>query len=256
MRALDLGLFAMNWQDPVIDYCERHDHAFWSEPLNALTNFAFLVAAGAAYSLYRRTAKADHLALILVFITVAVGIGSFIFHTFATRGAALLDRIPIAVFIYAYFYFALSRFFGAGSATSAAITGLFAAFSFLVVRFSYGLNGSTVYLPPLTALVMFAAILWIQSKADQARSRAIAGGLGLAALLFLVSLVFRAVDRRMCSAFPSGTHFIWHLLNAWVLWLLLRTAILADVASETTNSARPQPERNAVDRSSTGPTLR
>jgi hypothetical protein len=40
-------------------------------------------------------------------------------------------------------------------------------------------------------------------------------------------LVFRTIDRAVCSSVPIGTHFIWHLLNAVVLYVLLRTAMLA-----------------------------
>jgi hypothetical protein len=29
----------------------------------------------------------------------------------------------------------------------------------------------------------------------------------------------------VCREFPLGTHFIWHLLNAILLYVLLRTAI-------------------------------
>jgi hypothetical protein len=44
----------MNWQESVIDYCERLDGRLWSEPLNALSNGAFLIAAAAAFALLRQ----------------------------------------------------------------------------------------------------------------------------------------------------------------------------------------------------------
>jgi hypothetical protein len=31
----------------------------------------------------------------------------------------------------------------------------------------------------------------------------------------------------VCPALPTGTHFLWHLLNAVVLFALLRTALLS-----------------------------
>jgi hypothetical protein len=40
-----------------------------------------------------------------------------------------------------------------------------------------------------------------------------------------VSLALRTADFAVCDAFPPGTHFIWHVLNATVLYVLLRTAI-------------------------------
>jgi hypothetical protein len=56
--------------------------------------------------------------------------------------------------------------------------------------------------------------------------------LGAAAALFFVSLAFRTVDRAICGVFPLGAHFVWHLLNAVVLWLLLKTAITHATPSE------------------------
>jgi hypothetical protein len=52
-------------------------------------------------------------------------------------------------------------------------------------------------------------------------------GLAFAALLFAISLTLRSVDMALCPAFPLGTHFAWHILNAAVLYILLRTAIAA-----------------------------
>jgi hypothetical protein len=211
------------WSDPVIDYCERRDHGFWSEPVNALTNIAFLLAAAAAFALWRRRRETDYPALALIVVTALVGVGSFVFHTVATRGAMLFDVVPIAVFIYGYFLLALRRFFGLGALAAAAITLLFAAGSYLAESAIHGLHGSVGYLPALGAMSCFAALLWPRSRGR----RGTASGLALAALVFAASLTFRTMDGDVCAGFPLGTHFLWHLLNACVLWLLLRTAILA-----------------------------
>ena len=211
----------MAWRDPVIDYCERQGHGFWSEPVNALTNIAFLLAAAAAFALWRRRRETDHPALALIVVTALVGVGSFIFHTVATRGAMLFDVVPIAVFIYGYFLLALRRFFCLGAFVSTAITLLFAAASYFVENTFHGLHGSVGYLPALGAMICFAALLW-----PRTRRRQTAAGLALAALVFAASLTFRTMDGDVCAGFPLGTHFLWHILNACVLWLLLRTAML------------------------------
>lgn len=208
----------MNWQEPVIDYCERLDGRFWAEPLNAVSNAAFLVAAAAAYALLRRQGRSDAPAAALIAVTATVGLGSFVFHTVATRGAMLLDVIPIAIFIYGYFLLALRRFFGLALLPASAVTLAFAVASFIIDANVPGLNGSVAYLPALSALLCFAAMLWSR-RPETAR------GLAAAAAIFSVSLIFRTIDRDICASFPSGAHFLWHLLNACVLWLLLRTAI-------------------------------
>jgi len=35
----------MKWTDHIDGYCERLDPSFWSEPVNAVTNAAFVIAA-------------------------------------------------------------------------------------------------------------------------------------------------------------------------------------------------------------------
>jgi hypothetical protein len=224
------------WQDPVIDYCERQSHGFWAEPLNAITNVAFLLAAAGAFALWRRQRKPDSPALALIIVTALVGIGSFIFHTLATRGAILLDVIPIAIFIYGYFLLALRRFFGLGAFSSVAITIAFGLGSYALDSSVQGLNGSVGYLPALFAMAGFAALLWARSGSqatERLRRRRTALGLAAAALVFTASLIVRTIDRGICQIFPLGTHFMWHLLNAVVLWLLLRTAILASSSLTT-----------------------
>ena len=211
----------MDWRAPVIDYCERQSSAFWAEPANALSNFAFIIAAAAAFTLWRRRGGADYPTLALIIITASVGVGSFIFHTIATRGAMLLDVIPIAIFIYGYFLLALRRFFGLSTAVATSITLAFAAGSLFATTID-ALNGSVGYMPALAALTIFAALLWSWSgQRDTARA------LAAAALLFAISLFFRTIDRAICPAFPLGAHVLWHMLNACVLWLLLRAAIIA-----------------------------
>lgn len=211
----------MDWRAPVMDYCERQSSAFWAEPANALSNVAFVIAAAAAFVLWRRRGGVDYPALALIIVTASVGVGSFVFHTVATRGAMLLDVIPIAIFIYGYFLLALRRFFGLKMSLATAITLAFAAFSSFAGTIE-ALNGSIGYLPALAALTLFAALLWPRSDARQT-----AHALAAAAAVFAISLVFRTVDRAICPAFPLGAHFLWHLLNGCVLWLLLRAAILA-----------------------------
>jgi hypothetical protein len=218
---------AMNWREPVIDYCERQSAAFWAEPVNALSNAAFLVAAGAAFLLWRRKGGADYPALALITVTASVGVGSFIFHTVATRGAMLLDVIPIAVFIYGYFLLTLRRFCEFGVELAVAITLAFVTFSFGVEASIHGFNGSAAYLPALAALIFFWALLRFPPDGSQTpRHRAAARGFAMAAGVYLVSLCLRTIDRTFCAALPLGTHFLWHVLNAAVLFLLLRTAIL------------------------------
>jgi len=44
--------------------------------------------------------------------------------------------------------------------------------------------------------------------------------------VFFAAFAARSSDMPVCDSFPLGTHFLWHLLNATLLYLLVRLAIL------------------------------
>jgi hypothetical protein len=67
----------MNWSEPVNFYCERASAAFWAEPVNALTDAGFLVAALAAFVEWRRAGGRDVPVLALIAVMVLIGLGSF-----------------------------------------------------------------------------------------------------------------------------------------------------------------------------------
>jgi hypothetical protein len=207
----------MNWSEPVDLYCERIGAGFWAEPVNAVTNAAFLLAAGIAFVRWRRAGARDWPTLVLIIVLVAIGLGSFAFHSLATRGAVYLDVIPIAVFIYGYLLLALRRFLALPwRATIELLVVFFAASRVLPYLANPGaLNGSLDYLPALGAILIL--VWFVPLKVRPA--------IWLAAIVFVVSLAFRTMDQAVCPAFPLGTHFIWHLLNATVLLVLLDAAI-------------------------------
>jgi hypothetical protein len=214
----------MDWSKPLDLYCERTDASFWSEPVNAVSNAAFLIAAAAAFHLWRRGDRADWPALALIAVVAVVGVGSFVFHTVATRAAILADVIPIAVFIYGYLLLALIRFLHFRCIAAGAIVVAFAASAQALSALAPPrlLNGSVGYLPALAALIAVA----LAAKEQGARR-----SLGLAALVFAISLGFRTADIALCPESPLGTHFVWHILNAVVLYMLLRTAMAARSAA-------------------------
>lgn len=221
----------MDWFEPIAAYCERGDASFWAEPLNAASNAAFLVAAVAA-GLRARAAR-DPACLALAILTGVVGLGSFLFHTLAVRWSMLADVVPIALFIHAYFWLAMARFLGLGALTATAATLAFAALGSGLAPVLDGLtgwssaertNGSIDYLLAILALAAVAALLpWAPgpSEARRATARRLVG----IAALFAVSLVLRTADRSVCLRWPLGTHCLWHVLNAGVLYGLIAAAL-------------------------------
>ncbi|TCT12430.1 ceramidase [Tepidamorphus gemmatus] len=205
-----------SWTAAIDAYCERTDASFWSEPVNAVTNAAFLIAAALAFHAWRRQSRSDRPALTLILVLTAIGLGSFLFHTFANRWSMLADVIPITIFIYVYFFFAMRRFFGLNPLFALVLTiGFFAVSAAIGAMLPPGfLNGSGGYLPALGAILVVGAIL-IPRDRESARRLIAAGS------VFAVSLGARSIDMAACGSFPLGTHFLWHVLNAVVLYILI-----------------------------------
>jgi hypothetical protein len=128
--------------------------------------------------------------------------------------AAWLDQGPIALYLYAFLWLFLARVAGLPWWGALGGLGLFAVASrALTAQFPAGsFNGSYVYFPALAALTLLAAYAW-------GRGRGGAGRLAAAAGLFALSIVFRSVDEMVCERWPLGTHFLWHCINAVVLYL-------------------------------------
>ncbi len=194
------------------NYCERTDASFWSEPVNALTNLSFIIAGLLAISLLRKSNTPSTQLWLLAYMMLLIGVGSFLFHTFASPLTALADGLPIyafqLTFLWCYPRFAL----GLGRWQTGGIVGLFVAATAVSSRIPFDLNESQRYIPTILVLGLFAFF---------AARRALTGAhlLAIAALIFAVSLMARTVDELWCINWPLGTHFIWHTLNGLVLYL-------------------------------------
>jgi hypothetical protein len=199
-------------------YCERTSPAFWAEPVNALSNLAF-VAAGLWGVREVRRHDAGIFAEVLAWWVVAIGAGSASFHTFANELTKWADILPIAGFTLAYTLLNLRRFMAMNWQRALPIFVAFYAaaglITFLVPDWLREVsNGSTGYLPPFLALLFFGALVLASGNR--------AGGYNFAAAgIFVASVVFRAIDLKVCDAFPLGTHFLWHTLNGLMLAILL-----------------------------------
>lgn len=206
--------------DSVDIYCERLGPEFWSEPVNAVTNAAFLVAALAAFELWRRKTPDDLAALFLVGLVLMIGTGSFLFHTFATRWAELTDVIPIAIFIHAYMLFALRRLLGLHWVICASIViGIFVLAPMVGEIWAPYFGGSAAYIPAMAAIFVIGGFFY--PRDNKLAFQVIAVG-----AVFTLSLAFRTLDQPLCSQWALGTHFLWHILNGVVLYGLLRVLIL------------------------------
>ena len=221
----------MDWTAAIDIYCERLTPDFWAEPVNAMTNAAFVLAAIWGAVTARRLGVTHPVAWVLIVLAGVIGVGSFLFHTYATTWAALADTAPIWTFV-AIFVLAAMRYIGGMPPARVArvsgfvILGAVLTVTLLAMTESTSpnaapnaapdpLNGSGQYAPALLALVVFAVLTrW--------RGHPSANWIAAATGVFLLSLTFRTVDRDICAAIPLGTHFLWHLLNGLMIGLLLQ----------------------------------
>ncbi|MGG7564786.1 hypothetical protein ACQ5SO_01315 [Rhodovulum sp. DZ06] len=218
--------------ETIDSYCERLGPGFWAEPLNALSNLSFIICALVAWRIARRAGRSgDYAVRALVGTELVIGVGSFLFHTFATRWAAAADVIPILVFILFYIHFATTRFFGApawGGLVAVAAFFPTAAGLGAAIRAVLGpLNGSAGYGAVLLVIVGYGAAALKTARSAVGRDLLIGAG------MLFVSLVFRTLDDQhgpVCAALPIGTHWAWHLLNgvmlAWMTVIIVRHGAL------------------------------
>jgi hypothetical protein len=199
---------AVTVTDYVDGYCERIGPGLWGEPLNSLSNLAFLVAA----ILVWRLAAGDRVGRLLAGLIGLVFTASTVFHLVATRWAAVADSVSILVFVLVYVVLFARVFYNWRLAWLAAP-------AFLALTVVTALLGGGLYLSALIGLGIFAALLAFERDAYWTHF-AVAGA------VFALSLSLRAVDRDVCDFVPVGTHFLWHLLNGLVLYLVSRTMLL------------------------------
>ena len=162
---------------------------------------------------------ADAHIVLLTALIVCIGIGSFLFHTFATGWAALADVIPIMLFQLCYLYVYGRCFLKAGRAQAMIIPLGFIAVSYIIGLWPGDtLNGSIFY--GASVLFLTGVAIYHQYKQWTGKSLLIA-----ASVLFLISLTFRTIDEEICDIIPFGTHFMWHILNGVVLFLLVQVLV-------------------------------
>jgi len=205
----------------MMDYCERIGEGFWAEPVNALTNAAFFITALLLFRLLRQQRQRAPWDFYLLSILIAcVGLGSFLWHTLATPWSELADKLPIFAFMFVYLQSYMAHVL---CLSRLGISAWLVLFLLLNVTVSLWLpadflNGSVMYLPALLALLIMTFASFLRRLGGAKTMLAVVG-------LFCVSVTFRSIDQLLCNFFPLGTHFAWHLLNAIMLYWLMRVLI-------------------------------
>ena len=201
-------------------YCERLGPGLLAEPLNAISNIAFFIAAFFAYRLACKENQTDWKSLTLIGLITIIGIGSTLFHTLATAWAQMADVLPILFYQIAFIILYTRYVIGLNCWKSGAIlAGFFATIYVIGLAPQDTLNGSLGYAPALIFVLGFGVWHLITKQRERFTLLA-AGG------IFIISLTFRSLDMAVCESLPIGLHYFWHSLNGVVLYLSTRAYIL------------------------------
>ena len=260
----------MSLSEHVFLYCERGTSTLLlAEPWNAASNAGFILVGLIAIDLLLRRPVEQRSAdqFLLAALILLIGLGSLSFHVFANRGTELADVIPINIFMLVYLGVALNRFLGTPPGWTVLLVIGFAAIAVIagqlkcwdgaigipgpdVTGASPCLNGSVGYLPALFALIIIGVLM-------RERDHRAAAFVLWAAAIFAVSITLRSADLSVCGdvayeGHKIGTHFIWHLLNAGVLFLLFLASFRAGKAAapaslaERLEQAEPETPASAI----------
>lgn len=219
----------MDWLKSLDKYCERVSPEYWAEPINALSNFSFVIAAILIYRLASKYKVSSFGFNFLVINLFLIGVGSFLFHTFANVWSFFADIIPIYIF-----QLSIVALYGAAIARQKKWSELQGSalllFAFIVITVAFAqlpkdlLNGSIIYLSAFICLFFLAMYHFKHYQHERYT-------LFIASVLFILALLCRTIDMEVCHAFPLGSHFMWHLINGAVLFLAVK-AYLGVLASE------------------------
>lgn len=200
-------------------YCERQHDGLLAEPINTLTNMAFVWAAIEAWNLAGARKCRSTGIVLMIFLAGLVGIGSAVWHMCQTPWSSSLDLIPILLFQLSFLWLYLTGIAGSGKFFASILLAAYVTVNILAGELPPWLNGSVMYLPTGVSFLLICLHYRYIAKTEDTN-------LIKAGLLFSLAVVFRSIDLNMEPVLPCGTHFLWHVLNGRVFFLIMKTIIL------------------------------
>ena len=218
--------------------CERFSTG--SEPVNLISAGLIVLMALHALFVWIRSWHREPVQFLLAVLALAVGAGALAYHAVASDAVAVYEDVPLILFLLACFMVILRRMYLIGRVGTVLIVALIVAIqaAFVVLVPPAQISGGA-FMTLLAALYLMAGGLVIKARlgmnADKgltgmaaARSDALhfprlrAGyGLVVVGIIFALGLAAKALDMPLCNRFALGSHFIWHLAVALVVWRVL-----------------------------------
>jgi hypothetical protein len=199
-------------------------HGPFDEPLNAISNLAFAIAAVLAAMRIRAFPGASSGAKRLSWTLGAVAVGSTLYHTFRSPVTFVVDLLPLIAFILGALFLVLRRFMAKPS--EAIVVGtVFIGLQIIVLILVPNdfLNGSTPHM--LTFGFVLLLLVPIVQRYDSLVWQVVP-----IATLYALGFVFRTVDMALCPWLPTGTHFLWHIAGAAAGYSVVRFVSMLEVA--------------------------
>src|SRR5262249_16781793 len=119
------------------------------EPINASSNVVFLLAAWSAWRLGVRYGAVSAGLWVLIALSISVGVGSALWHTFATPWALILDVVPILLFQLAFLWLYGRQVAKLHAAPLIALLIAYVGLGLWMREYREWLNGGMMYLPSL-----------------------------------------------------------------------------------------------------------
>lgn len=205
-------------------YCESGIGIFSTQPINTISNVALLIAAYFAYRFVLIKKVKDRTLKMLPFIISITGIGSMMWHGIPHPLTNFADTLPISTFVLVSLFLFLEKLLE----KKALVWKIFLAFILVEIPFMFDLVPSFNGLLPYSIVLVFGAFLVFGLIR---KYKSLTPDLVIIISLFATALIFRTLDLMICPVFSVGTHFIWHIINALVFYLVVRVLVLLNLKS-------------------------
>lgn len=207
----------------MVSYCEPAflvtTTGWLFEPVNTLTNIAFVISGMAVWRYKSRFRVVGIDFNFMIAFILLTAFGSALWHGTRTYLGMWLDVFGILLFQITYLAAYAQRVWKISRVWNVLLVGLFIVSSFIIERLWDAsvlgdiVKGTGGYLP---CLVFLAVMAWYVRNKDRLFMKRLWCGLAV----FIVSLSFRTVDLLLCDATGVGSHFIWHVLNGYLLYII------------------------------------
>lgn len=202
-------------------HCERIQEGFFEEPLNALSNLGFIIAAFYLYKFIKTKKNQPFSNYFLVYLCGFIGLGSMTFHITAKMWAAMyFDVLPIAVFAATFMYLFSRHILRLGMVGTTLLLALLIFENFVFKSYVGRAPDGYVSLIPSAFFLLFICIFMIITKNRSTKNICIATAIAI------VAIFCRATDMYFCDVNPYGMHFIWHSLMGVFMYIVTRELII------------------------------